>query len=367
MATTSTASAVETDRPLHESFENSVGPLTEHWGVDFSTFGEARFAGNQYSTAGMKEPGAVPSAGHGYGTYTVNAKFTGNTAGSAIMLWPGDNKYPGQEIDLAETAPDGSGRQYAAIHWNDNGQNRHETQFLEGVQGGVFHECQVVWEPGKLTFNVDGRQAAVFTNHVPVDYDNGGMNNTIAFLNNNDATTLTVRDVTYVPLGGPAPVSSAPAPDGPPVYRFYDTEHGGHLYTSNIGERDGLISNASTFRYEGVGFKALDPGAAGVVPVFRFYNSADGGHFFTTSTEERDTVMARLPSYHYEGVGFYEANAAGKGLAPVFRYYNPANGDHLFTASAAEKASVDAHNPDYRFEGIAFYTPTAGLDAIFLA
>jgi hypothetical protein len=199
--------AVETDTPLHESFENSVGPLTETWGVDFSHFGEVRFYGNQYSTAGMKEPGNDPSAGHGYGTYTIEAMLTGTTAGPAIILWPGDNRYPGQEINLAELAPDGTGRQYATVHWNDNGENNQEVRFLEGVESGVFHTYQAIWEPGKITFNVDGHLAAIVTDHVPIDYDNGGMNNTIAFLNNNDATSLIVRQVDYVPLG----VTTAPA------------------------------------------------------------------------------------------------------------------------------------------------------------
>ena len=374
MPTTNAVSGVVPDLPMHESFENSIGPFTENWGVDFSTFGEARFFGNQYSTAGMKEPGADPSIGHGYGTYTVNAMLTGNTWGPAIMLWPGDNKYPGAEIDLAELKPDGSGHQYATVHWSDNGQNGQQQYYFDDVRSGVFHDYQAIWEPGKITLSVDGHVAAVVTEHVPVDYNHGGMNEVFAFLNINDATSLVVRDVSFVPLGGTATAAApaaaavatpASAASDPSVYRFYDTERGGHFFTSSIAERDSVVSQLPAYSYEGVGFKALDPGPAGAAPVFRFYNAMEGGHFFTISTVERDTVMATNSAYRYEGVGFYEANAAGAGLTPVYRYYDPSNGGHFFTADAAEKASVDAHSPNYHFEGIAFYAPPGGGDPVF--
>ena len=366
MATSTAGSVV--DLPMHESFENSVGPFTENWGVDFSTFGEARFYGNQYSTAGMKEPGADPTIGHGYGTYTVNAMFTGVTAGSAIMLWPGDNKYPGAEIDIAELTPDGTGHEYATMHWNDNGGNGQKQYMLDGVPSGVFHDYQAVWEPGKFTISVDGQVKAVITEHVPADYNHGGMNEVLAFLNINDATSLIVRDVSYVPLGWtgavPAPAAAATTAGNAPVYRFLDTVHGGHFLTASAEERDGLIGHDPAFRYEGVGFQAMAPGAAGAAPVFRFFNPGDGEHFYTASTAERDSVIAKDPSYHYEGIGFYEAAAAGPGLAPVHRYFDPTAGEHFFTASAAEKANVDAHLPNFHYEGIAFYAPIGGSDAV---
>lgn len=365
MPHTKPGSGIKPDLPLYESFENSIGPFTENWNVDFSTFGEARFFGNQYSTAGMKEPGAHPSVGHGYGTYTVNAMLTGTTAGSAVMLWPGDNEFPGPEIDLAELTPDGTGNQYATVHWDDNGQNGQQQYFLHGVPSGVFHDYQLVWEPGQMTLSVDGQVHAVITEQVPVDYNHGGMNEVFAFLNINDATSLIVREVSFVPLGWTANATPPLAASYPSVYRFYDTQNGGHFFTSSTQERDSVVSQIPTFRYEGVGFKALDPGAAGAVPVFRFYNATEGDHFFTTSTAERDTLMAANSGFLFEGVGFHAANAAGAGLTPVYRYYDPSIGVHHFTADAAEKAGLDAHSPNYRFEGIAFYAPVGGGDPVF--
>lgn len=369
MATTNAVSGVIPDPPMYESFENGVGPFTENWGVDFSTHGEARFYGNRYSTAGMKEPGADPSVGHGYGTYTVNAMLSGKTAGAAIMLWPGDNKYPGAEIDLAELKPDGSGHQYATMHWNDNGKNGQQVYLFDYVPSGVFHEYQAVWGPGKVTLSIDHKVVAVMTSHVPKDYNHGGMNEVFAFLNNNDATSLIVRDVSFVPLGESAssppstppstpPVVSTPAaPSDPSVFRFFDAANGDHFFTASTAERDTLTGTHSGLTYEGVGFHALDPAAAGAVPVFRFNNPTEGGHFFTASVAERDSVIANFPGYKFEGIAFYASAGAGQGMAPVYRYYDVDGGGHLLTASPAEKAAVDATMPSMHLEGIAFYVP----------
>jgi hypothetical protein len=192
---------------LYESFDNGAGALGNAYNVDFSTPGEVRLAGS----SAMMEWATGRSAGHGYGTYTVEAKLDGNEPGPAIIFWPGDNQWPGQELDLAEITPDGSGRQYGTVHWNNNGSDAYNAQVYDGVSGGVFHDYTMVWEPGKITYLVDGQVKATFTDNVPVDYANGGMNNTIGFLNNNPDTAITVRDVSYVPLGDSAPAPS-PAP-----------------------------------------------------------------------------------------------------------------------------------------------------------
>jgi hypothetical protein len=195
---------------LYESFDNGAGALGNVYNVDFSTPGEVRLGGN----SAMMEWANGRSAGHGYGTYTVEAKLDGNQPGPAIIFWPGDNQWPGQELDLAEITPDGSGRQYGTVHWNNNGSDAYNAQVYDGVSGGVFHDYTMVWEPGKITYLVDGQVKATFTDNIPVDFANGGMNNTIGFLNNNPNTSITVRDVSYTPLGGSAP-APAPTPTRP--------------------------------------------------------------------------------------------------------------------------------------------------------
>jgi beta-glucanase (GH16 family) len=195
-----------TNNALHESFDNGIGAIGNAWNVDTSVKGQVKLSGN----SALMEWATGKDAGHGYGTYTVHAKLDGGQPGSAILLWPGDNNWPGAEIDMAEITPDGSGRQYGTVHWNSGGNDAYIAKIYDGVQGGVFHDYQLVWEPGKLTYKVDGAVKATITEHVPADYAHGGMNNVIGFLNNNPSTSLTVTQVDFAPLGGgSAPIESA--------------------------------------------------------------------------------------------------------------------------------------------------------------
>lgn len=199
---------------LSESFSNGVGAISNAWNVDTSVSGQVKLAGS----AAMMEWATGPDAGHGYGTYTVTAKIDGSQPGAGIVLWPGDNNWPGQEIDMAEVTPDGSGRIYGTVHWNSNGGDAYNATIFDGVQTGSWHTYQMVWEPGKITFSVDGQQKGVITDHVPTDYDHGGMNNTIGFLNNNSNTSIEVSHVDFTPLGGSAPAAhSAPAAAAAPA------------------------------------------------------------------------------------------------------------------------------------------------------
>ncbi len=147
--------------------------------------------------------------GHGYGTYTIEAQVNGNQPGPGIIFWPGDNTWPGQEIDLMEITPNGSGAQYGTLHWSQGG-DAYEPQVFWGVSSGVPHEYQMIWEPGWLAMKIDGAVTASFADHVPIDHALGGMNDTIGFLNNSSQTSLTVFSVEYVPFGtstaAPTPV-----------------------------------------------------------------------------------------------------------------------------------------------------------------
>jgi len=202
---------------LSESFDNGTGVFGNAWNVDTSTRGEVKFSGN----SGLMEWGGNNDSGHGYGTYTITAKVDGSQPGPGIILWPGDNHFPGQEIDMLEVTPDGSGRQYGTVHWDGGGYDVYTPRIFDGVGGGTFHQYQMTWDPGKITFRVDGAEKGVVTDHVPTDHDHGGMNNTIGFLNNNSGTSLTVSQVDFSPIGGsssftaPAAVQEvvAPAPE----------------------------------------------------------------------------------------------------------------------------------------------------------
>jgi beta-glucanase (GH16 family) len=186
-------------------FSGNIGTLSNAWNVDTSPNGQVTLSGS----SAMMEPASGASAGHGYGTYTIVAKVDGSQPGPAIVFWPGNDQWPGQEIDLMEITPDGSGRQYGTVHWNAGGGDAYDAKIFDGVSSGVFHEYQMVWEPGKITMKVDGSTAATFTDHVPVDFDHGGLNDTIGFLNISNNTSITVDHVSYTPLGADATATAS--------------------------------------------------------------------------------------------------------------------------------------------------------------
>ncbi len=197
---------IETDRPLHESFDDGIGALSHHWAgdIDTSVPGEITLTG---LAGAMQFPGGA-SAGQGYGTYTVEAKLEGGEHGPAILLWPGDDRWPGQEIDVVEILS--GGRQYGTVHWDGGGWDEYESVFFDGVRGGEFHEYQVVWEPDRITYKVDGQEYGAVTQNVPADYDAGGVNNVVGVMNSSPDTSLTVRSIDYQPLGatGDGPVDA---------------------------------------------------------------------------------------------------------------------------------------------------------------
>ena len=204
---------------FHDSFDAGIEKFPDSWNVDTSVAGQVTLHRPEaWLSSGMMEATGSASSGHGYGTYTVNAMLTGIYPGAAIMLWPGDNVFPGSEIDFGETAQDGSGRQYGSLHWDDGGSDANRIQlFDEDIRGGEFHAYQAVWEPGRLTFNVDGKQQAVYTDHVPADFAHGGMDHVFAFLNNRPETSLTVTDISYVPLAPELANAAPPPPTEEPV------------------------------------------------------------------------------------------------------------------------------------------------------
>ena len=71
------------------------------------------------------------------------------------------------------------------------------------------------------------------------------------------------------------------------MYRLYNRYTGEHFYTSDVSERDHLVSVG--WSYEGVGWVAPVSGD----PVYRLYNGhvRGGDHHYTTSASERDSLV----------------------------------------------------------------------------
>ena len=58
------------------------------------------------------------------------------------------------------------------------------------------------------------------------------------------------------------------------------------------------------FVFEGEAFRAFQEISVGTVPVYRFFNTEKGGHFFTPSENERDAAF-QISQFRFEGEAFY--------------------------------------------------------------
>lgn len=131
------------------------------------------------------------------------------------------------------------------------------------------------------------------------------------------------------------------------MHRLYNRWTGEHFYTSDVGEKNNLLSVGWTD--EGTGWLAPDSGT----PVYRLYNPyvKGGDHHYTTSESERDACV--VAGWRYEGVGWY--SAPEKGGVPLYRQYNPyaSTGIHNYTTSKEENDYLVSVG--WRAEGVAWY------------
>ncbi|WP_149536714.1 family 16 glycosylhydrolase [Siccirubricoccus phaeus] len=186
-------------KAFYESFNNGIGALNHTWGkgIDTSVPGQVTVSGN----SGIMQKPWGAAAGQGYGTYKIVAKLNGaDEPGPAGLLWPGDDKWPGPEMDLVEFI---DGRPYGTIHHKgSNGKDVWRSKYYNGVNEDLVHTYELKWEPGKATFYVDGKNWGSYTTNIAEDYANGGVNMTFSIMNSNKDTSITVYEVSYKPLKG---------------------------------------------------------------------------------------------------------------------------------------------------------------------
>ena len=145
------------------------------------------------------------------------------------------------------------------------------------------------------------------------------------------------------------------------VHRFFNPETGGHFYTASEVERDFAINNLDSYSYEGAFFASAtetNDALKQTKPVYRFFNSNTGVHLYTISEAERDNINNNLANYNFEGIAYYGYESDLSGAIPLYRFYNPVTDIHFYTSSAVERDAVLASLPDYQLEsndGIAFY------------
>jgi hypothetical protein len=162
-------------------------------------------------------------------------------------------------------------------------------------------------------------------------------------------TALDLGDVEFIGIDEPNP--------GATIYRFFNPERGLHFYTASETERDYVKNNLANYQFEGASYTAVDPltGSTDPVPVYRFYNSKLGVHLYTIDETERDSIIDNLDNYTFEGEAFSAYATQVEGTIPIYRFFSQELGTHFYTPSVGEKDSVEENLPNYKFEGIAYY------------
>jgi beta-glucanase (GH16 family) len=182
-----------------ESFDNGVGALNHSWGnanVDTSVRGQVTISG---STGGIMEKPSGAAAGHGYGTYEVVAQLHGDSEGPAALLWPGNDRWPGPEYDIVEVI---NGRAYGAVHFASGGGDRYNVVNFDGVDESRTHTYTLDWQPGSITYYVDGTRMGSVTEGIGSDYAHGGVNEVFGVMNRSSGTSITVYELSYTASGG---------------------------------------------------------------------------------------------------------------------------------------------------------------------
>ena len=146
-----------------------------------------------------------------------------------------------------------------------------------------------------------------------------------------------------------------------PIFRFFDDVTGTQFLTGNAAERDTLLRTRPDLTDEGVGLAGIDPDATDdpdAVPVYRFFETSNGSHLFTTSLSEVALIESTRPDLVAEQSTFDEHLTPQAGDTAIYRFFETSDGTHFFTASNNERAILIATRPDMIFEGTAFYAPS---------
>jgi beta-glucanase (GH16 family) len=177
-----------------ESFDNGLGSFDHTWGdADTSKSGQVTLRGN---SGVMIDNPTHKSMGTGYGYYEVKASMSADKIGPAVVLWPGNNEWPGGEYDMVEVI---HGRAYGTVHWDAGGKDGYDVVDFHGVNETQVHTYGLEWEEDRITYSVDGQEMGSIGHNVGRDYAHGGTDVVMSLMNGSNDTHLTVYEVSYTP------------------------------------------------------------------------------------------------------------------------------------------------------------------------
>jgi len=164
------------------SLNTGLWPVKWGNGDDFS-FNNGGLTLTSYASEGWSPVGFMQAdygAGYaqGYGLYSATfSADAGQGAGICICMWPADNVWPGAEIDLVEDWADPSRQSGdATIHWAGSGDSNQYQSYAFTADMTQKTTVAMDWEPGSLTFYVNGNEVFTTTSNVPADAAQGGVN-----------------------------------------------------------------------------------------------------------------------------------------------------------------------------------------------
>ena len=149
------------------------------------------------------------------------------------------------------------------------------------------------------------------------------------------------------------------------VHRFFQYNGGFHFYTSDTNEiaviRAQSAAGKLPYNYEAEQFTVLakDKDAVtgaiieGAKPVYRFFNTATGSHLYTMDENERGFITQNLDNYNFEGINYYAFEEKPESIetVPVFRLLNGISGSHLFTVDQNEVNFIKDNLSHFSVEG----------------
>jgi hypothetical protein len=156
------------------------------------------------------------------------------------------------------------------------------------------------------------------------------------------------------------------------VHRFYQYEKGFHLYTSDQNEINYVKEKSNTgelsYNYEAEKYQVLADDKdtltgekiEGVEPIYRFFNTQTGAHLYTMDENEKGYIQNNLDNYNFEGIKYYAFESEPENLEtiPVYRMLNTTSGAHLFSSDQNEINYIEQNLPHFAFENngnAAFY------------
>ena len=147
------------------------------------------------------------------------------------------------------------------------------------------------------------------------------------------------------------------------VHRLYQYEKGFHFYSSDLNEINYIQEKTSagemSYTYEAEKFQVLaddelltGEAIEGVKPVYRFFNTGTGAHLYTMDENEKDYIIDSFANYSFEGIKYYAFETEPENLdtIPVYRMLNNQSGAHLFTIDQNEIDSIQATLPYFTME-----------------